>query len=901
MERRNLVLGFFTSSTLNDVQPFIASAAALGPTIDIVLFTAGVDDEVHQACAGLGIRTMEAGPHPTLGYTSQNLRYFAFRQFLQDHGEGYRQVLLTDVVDVLFQGNPFAVVHPGEVAFSIEDTKIEWEAVNEGWIQDLYGVEEVRRIAANYVACAGTTIGTVTGIRTYLDLMCNELETLSSDRAEVNAQGIHNHVVWALAPDWGWVDAEDTVVATVGCTSPDRITIADGVIAVDGRVPPVVHQWDQQAVLRRLVAADARFRLADAPLGQVPVEPPVGPSLAELGAAGPADDCLRVTASAAMARTPFFFETLAALGGARFGGTMTDPAFRSYDGPEFIACRLSDVVILGAAAVLLQNGQIVPDTLHHIPTWPDGSLVRSFVAAHSLCLREALPIVCRAEQGEYCVGFTAAWRNYAHWMQECLPKLFGYCRLRRLIDGLRLVMPVLPEGSFQQQTLALLGIEPSSVMTVEDCQATRFDHAWVLSQADIWTVPPVLRHAAAALVAGVGTDPSSGPSRVYLHRETGMRRVANFPAVRAVVEAAGFEVVVPDRLTVAAQISLMQGARHVIGEHGAGVANVMFCRPGATVLELFNPACVQPAHWSVASASGLAFGYLVGSDLVPGEASDWNADYEVPLDRLQDAIRAMVDPRLSSLAADAAAGATITFTSAHEFEVRGHRLAIAIAGTSVEAGRTLVYKDRGFIDSYAETLPALGARRVFEFGIYQGGSAIFLTALLGLDRFVCVDLSPPVDTFLASLAASGLDRVIRPYFEVSQDDADQIRTILEIEFADFPPDLIIDDASHLYEQSRQSFQIAFPYLEDGGCYIIEDWSWAHWPENQASTHGWSDRPAMSNLILELVLLLPSSDLIDRIEVRQGYVMIWKKASRHRRQLLNIDDSLRLRGRSLGRI
>lgn len=640
--------------------------------------------------------------------------------------------------------------------------------------------------------------------------------------------------------------------------------------------------------------------LTDVPLGEVPIEPPVGPSLSALGAAGPADDRLRVTAAAAMVRTPFFFETAAAVGAARFGGTMTDPAFRAYDGPEFIACRLSDVVILGAAAVLLQNGQVIPDTLHHIPTWPEGSLVRSYVAGHSVCLREAIPVVCHAGQGDYCVGFTAAWRNYAHWMQECLPKLFAYCRLRRLIDGLRLVMPVLPKGSFQQQTLALLGIEPSSVMTVEDCQVARFSHAWVLSQADIWTVSPVLHQAAAALVAGVATGPSPSPSRIYLHRETGMRRVANFAAVRAIVEAAGFEVVIPDQLTVAAQIAVMQGAQHVIGEHGAGVANVMFCRPGATVLELFNPASVQPAHWSVASASGLAFGYLVGSDLVLAEAPDWNADYEVPLDRLQDAIRVMVDPHVPLLVAGTTTG-SINFTSAHEFEVRGHRLAIALAGTSVETGRTLVYKDRGFIDSYAETLPGLGARRVFEFGIYQGGSAIFLTALLGLDRFVCIDLSPPIDTFLASLAASGLDQVIRPYFEVSQDDTEQIRTILEVEFADLPLDLIIDDASHLYEQSRQSFQIAFPYLKDGGCYIIEDWSWAHWPENQASSHGWSDRPAMSNLILELVLLLPSSDMIDRIEVRQGYVMIWKKASRHRRQLLNIDDSLRLRGRALGRI
>ena len=113
--------------------------------------------------------------------------------------------------------------------------------------------------------------------------------------------------------------------------------------------------------------------------------------------------------------------------------------------------------------------------------------------------------------------------------------------------------------------------------------------------------------------------------------------------------------------------------------------------------------------------------------------------------------------------------------------------------------------------------------------------------------------------------------------------------------------MIIDDASHHYDLTKQSFQIAFPYLKDGGYYIIEDWSWAHWPENQSDTHGWSAQPALTNLIIELVVLLPSSDFIEWINVRQGYVIVKKKPSLHKASPLNIGDTLRTRGNPLVKI
>jgi len=40
-------------------------------------------------------------------------------------------------------------------------------------------------------------------------------------------------------------------------------------------------------------------------------------------------------------------------------------------------------------------------------------------------------------------------------------------------------------------------------------------------------------------------------------------------------------------------------------------------------------------------------------------------------------------------------------------------------------------------------------------------------------------------------------------------------------------DLVIDDASHLLDETRASFETLFPLMRPGGIYVIEDWNSDH--------------------------------------------------------------------------
>lgn len=76
-----------------------------------------------------------------------------------------------------------------------------------------------------------------------------------------------------------------------------------------------------------------------------------------------------------------------------------------------------------------------------------------------------------------------------------------------------------------------------------------------------------------------------------------------------------------------------------------------------------------------------------------------------------------------------------------------------------------------------------------------------------------------------------------------------------------PMDLVVDDASHFYHETRESFRTLFPLLRPGGLYIVEDWGWAHWSgdfwqANRSSSH-FSAKPPLSNLLIEVMLLSAS--------------------------------------------
>jgi predicted O-methyltransferase YrrM len=169
----------------------------------------------------------------------------------------------------------------------------------------------------------------------------------------------------------------------------------------------------------------------------------------------------------------------------------------------------------------------------------------------------------------------------------------------------------------------------------------------------------------------------------------------------------------------------------------------------------------------------------------------------------------------------------LTWVADDRFRVRGTEFVIAF-GSGSTADRFLIRKRRELVQDYVDVLLAHRGANVVELGIAQGGSAA-LFALVGEPRkLIALELSDQPVVALAELVERhDLADTVRPYYGVDQGDRARVAAIVAAELGDEPLDLVIDDASHLLEPTRASFEVLFPRLRPGGLFLIEDWSWQH--------------------------------------------------------------------------
>ncbi len=395
-------------------------------------------------------------------------------------------------------------------------------------------------------------------------------------------------------------------------------------------------------------------------LSLIEQEPRIGGLLNDLVTDRQYIDFFPLDDAAELDRVPFFYPERPEPGIGPFGQHMLNPAFRHYRGEPVAAYEFADVYVIGSDGVVIANGGVVRNTIEQVSTTQPDSAVEQIRRKDYLRLRRLLPVANFVETGRHLVGFSGAWRNHGHWLPQCLPKLYAFSLLRRRFRDLKVVLPPLRPGSAQQRTLDLLGIGPEAVYTMVPGEVTGFASAILLPNFDIWSVTGFVAAAADRVIAGLPADAQGTPPRpdkVYLHRTVRTRQVANFAAIQPVLERHGFAVRSFEDMDFAEQVATMHAARHVITEHGAGSANLLFCREGARVIELFNPFCVQPAFWSIASRRGLEYGYLLGNHS-PTEAQplpNWNSAYEVPPDKLEQGIHALLGMPAATGAAIAAA------------------------------------------------------------------------------------------------------------------------------------------------------------------------------------------------------------------------------------------------------
>jgi hypothetical protein len=117
--------------------------------------------------------------------------------------------------------------------------------------------------------------------------------------------------------------------------------------------------------------------------------------------------------------------------------------------------------------------------------------------------------------------------------------------------------------------------------------------------------------------------------------------------------------------------------------------------------------------------------------------------------------------------------------------------------------------------------------KLLELGIYRGGSLLLWRDYFPMGTIVGIDINVPKD----------FPQEERIYlFEGSQTDTGFLSEVAT-KMAPDRFDIIIDDASHIGEFTKQSFWHLFDnHLKPGGLYVIEDWGTGYmstWPDGKS--------------------------------------------------------------------
>lgn len=316
------------------------------------------------------------------------------------------------------------------------------------------------------------------------------------------------------------------------------------------------------------------------------------------------------------------------------GGDFSNPA-------TFLICIGDGQVFGDAGAVITPDNRLLFDVSSQFGIGRD--LNRAM--EHSVFQQFRLP-ACQQEPGTVAVIATAGGNTFFHWLTDALPRIEI---VRQAFPGglgaidkflINSGIPVIVES------LELLGIPHDKLIPCHSRLHIRASQLVVPSLVGgVGNLPPwacqFLRESFLPQAASLPRVP-----RLYISRSKARyRRVANELAVLNYLAKFGFESVCLEEYSFKEQIALLSQAEMVVAPHGAGLTNLIWCKPQTRVVEIFSPNYVNVCFWAMSNLMELDYCYLLGKGQRPPDQFDphlHKEDITVCLDALDQLFRQLL-------------------------------------------------------------------------------------------------------------------------------------------------------------------------------------------------------------------------------------------------------------------
>lgn len=205
--------------------------------------------------------------------------------------------------------------------------------------------------------------------------------------------------------------------------------------------------------------------------------------------------------------------------------------------------------------------------------------------------------------------------SYYHWTFETLPKLIYLRTHQKEIKIDKIYYHCGFWGlAYQKQALKQLGF---NFLQLLDAKRIRFLQAKeiVVVKLNEERFNPSIELCQAIKSAFIKASTQEPFRRIYLTRDQvkSGRKVTNEIELRELLKTYKFQIIIPDRLSLADQAKLFNESKYIISPHGAALTNIVFCEPKTRILELFNQTNIStwnPLYLKIAEKCELELVHL---------------------------------------------------------------------------------------------------------------------------------------------------------------------------------------------------------------------------------------------------------------------------------------------------
>jgi len=305
-------------------------------------------------------------------------------------------------------------------------------------------------------------------------------------------------------------------------------------------------------------------------------------------------------------------------------------------------CRLYNDTI-NTLAIITDN-KLVEGPSYQFDNAKNSEIYNNFV------VKNGTPRLKKKIKGSILVLLTggAGNENYWHWLFDVLPRL-AIAEKKKIITEIDYFLLPNIELKFQIETLNALNIPQTKRLSskkyrhLEADEVIVTDHPYVLkndASKEIQNVPDwIIKWLRNSFLKNSNTKQENLPEKIYIDRSDSRsnlrdyRKITNEAEVKEILIKNGFTIVTLANLDFKTQVNLFNNATHIVGLHGAGFANLVFCKPKTKILEL-TPNSAGPMYKNLAIKNNLIYQNI---SVIPHQYSNNNQNglINIPTDLLK--------------------------------------------------------------------------------------------------------------------------------------------------------------------------------------------------------------------------------------------------------------------------